>query len=108
MREQIKKTFAILLVICFVMSVTAAAVSAAPNMHQKNKTGCNNQNNGKKMFNTHDSKKNLNKNSYVGYNGNEDGNGNTGYLNGILNGNTFGDNCKIIVYIIVHNYTFVR
>jgi hypothetical protein len=44
---KIKKTLAILLAVCFVLAVTAAAVSAAPN----------DPNDGKKMYDHHDEKK---------------------------------------------------
>jgi hypothetical protein len=48
---KMKRTLGILLALCFVMSVTAAAVSAAPNFNNKN--GYNNHNDGKNIYNNH-------------------------------------------------------
>ena len=56
-----KKMLGILLAFCFVMSVTAAAVSAAPN---DGKIGYNNHNDGKKIYDNHDGK-----NKYDNHNG---------------------------------------
>lgn len=49
-----KKILGILLAFCFVLSVTAAAVSAAPNYDGKN--GYNNHNDSKNKYDNHDGK----------------------------------------------------
>ena len=51
---KMKKILGILLAFCFVMSVTAAAVSAAP---FDGKNVYNNHNDGKKIYDNHDGKK---------------------------------------------------
>jgi hypothetical protein len=51
---KMKKTLGILLAVCFVLSVTAAAVSAAPNLDGKK--GYNSYNDGKNKYNNHDGK----------------------------------------------------
>ncbi len=50
---KMKQILGILLAFCFVMSVTAAAVSAAPN---DGRNGYNNHNDDKKIYDNHDGK----------------------------------------------------
>ena len=59
-----KKMLGILLAFCFVMSVTAAAVSAAPN---DGKIGYNNHNDGKNKYDNHYGKKKYQMKGHWGY-----------------------------------------
>ncbi len=61
---KMRKILGILLGVCFLLSVTAAAVSAAP---FDGKIGCNNHNDGKKKFDNHYGKKKYFMKGHWGY-----------------------------------------
>jgi Ni/Co efflux regulator RcnB len=71
---KMKKILGILLALCFVMSVTAAAASAAPNDGRNNNDNHNGNNNGHNVNNGN-------------HNGNDNHNGNGNHYN---NGNHYG------------------